>query len=117
MIKMPNTKARFFSVKYSTRIQGALYTPSVCYPLSTGLQTTIEEMAAKDLAKIYPGKVRFVTGVPYPVKTPGTSAAVPQPSSAVVPETEAVVKPAVPEKPGRKSGRNRYGYVPDREFE
>jgi hypothetical protein len=126
MIKMPNTKSRFFSVKYSTRIQGALYIPSVCYPLSTGLQTIIEEMAAKDMARIHTEKVRFVTGIPYPVKKPETGAAASRPSSVSTPDIKSsdAVKQAVKktqaasEKPqGRKSGRNTYTPQVNREFD
>jgi hypothetical protein len=126
MIKMPDTKGKFFSVKYSTKIQGALYIPSVCYPLSTGLQTVIEEMAAKDMARIYTEKVRFVTGIPYPVKKPETGTAALRSSFASTSGTKAgdavkrAVKntPAVPEKPpGRKSGRNTYTSQVNREFD
>jgi hypothetical protein len=126
MIKMPDTKSRFFSVKHSTRIQGALYIPSVCYPLSTGLQTVIEEMAAKDMARIYTEKVRFVTGIPYPVKKRETGAAVPRPSSVSTPDVKDgdAVKQTVkktrtaPEKQqGRKSRRSAYTSRVDREFD
>jgi hypothetical protein len=88
MLKMPDTTARYFSVKHSTRIQGGYYIPSVCYPLSQGLQAVVEEMAAKDLAKTYPEKVRFVTGVAYPVKKPETDVGGFRPSSASLPKTE-----------------------------
>jgi hypothetical protein len=126
MIKMPDTKGKFFSVKYSTRIQGALYIPSVCYPLSTGLQTIIEEMASNDMARIYTEKVRFVTGIPYPVKKPETGMAALQPSVVSTPDIKAgdTVKQAVkktqaaPEKQqGRKSGRNTYTSQVNREFD
>jgi hypothetical protein len=126
MIKMPDTKGKFFSVKYSTRIQGAFYIPSVCYPLSTGLQTIIEEMAADDMARIYTEKVRFVTGIPYPVKKPETGTAASRPSSVPTPDIkagdavkQAIKKPqAAPEKQqGRKSGRNTYTSQVNREFD
>jgi hypothetical protein len=125
MLKMPETKGKYFSVKYSTKIQGAHYIPSVCYPLSSGLQTIIEEMAAKDMAKIYPEKVRFVTGVPYPVKKPETSTAAVQPSSVSIPKvkTGSMTQPDTnkspdgPGKPGRKSGRSGYITQKEREFD
>lgn len=90
------------------------YIPSVCYPLSQGLQPVIEEMAAKDMARVYPEKVRFVTGVPYPVKKPEAGAAALQPSSASVTEAKAggALKPDTRKtssalgKVGRKPGRN-----------
>jgi hypothetical protein len=108
MLKMPDTKARFFSVKHSTKIQGAHYTPSVCYPLSQGLQAVIEEMAAKDIAKIYLEKVRFVTGVPYPVKKPETGTGAFRPSSVSAPEAEtgSAVKPGT-----KKSSASDYALL------
>jgi hypothetical protein len=88
MLKTPDTRSRYFSVKHSTNIQGARYIPSVCYPLSQGLRAAVEAMAAKDLAKIYPEKVRFVTGVAYPVKKPETGVGALRPSSASTLEAE-----------------------------
>jgi hypothetical protein len=125
MLKMPDTKGKYFSVKYSTKIQGTLYIPSVCYPLPFGLQGAVEEMEKEGMAKIYTEKVRFVTGVPYPVRKPVTAAAAPHPSSASVPEAKAgdelkqtVKQPsASPDKPGRKSGRNGYTAQVNREFD
>jgi hypothetical protein len=125
MIRMPDTKAKYFSVKNSTTIQGMHYTPSVCYPLSQGLQAVIEEMAAKDMARIYPEKVRFVTGVPYPVKKPETGAAVSRSSSVPVSKakTDSTVKLSAQKlssaagKLSRKSGRSAYTSQTDREFD
>jgi hypothetical protein len=125
MLKMPNTKAKFFSVKNSTKIQGVHYIPSVCYPLTQGLQTVVEEMAAQDMARIYPEKVRFVTGVPYPVKKPETSAAVPQSSSvsASKVKTGSAAQPDAKKGPGGsgnpllKYGRSGYITRKGREFE
>jgi hypothetical protein len=118
MLKMPDTKSKYFSVKYSTRIQGAHYAPSVCYPLPTGLQVVIEEMAAKGMARIYAEKVRFVTGVPYPVKKPETGALA-SPSAPAPEATAGGVKnpAAVPEKPGRKSGKGAFTARANREFD
>jgi hypothetical protein len=95
MLKMPDTKTKYFSVKYSTKIQGVHYTPSVCYPLPQDLRAAIEEMAARDMAKMYPEKVRFVTGVAYPVKKPETGVGGFRPSSVSLPKTEvdSAVKP------------------------
>jgi hypothetical protein len=121
MLKMPDTKVRYFSVTHSTKIQGVRYTPSVCYPLSPGLQAAVEEMAACGMARIYADKVRFVTGAAYPVKKPETGTAAPQPASA--PEARAGVQtavkksPAAAEKPGRKSGRGAYTAQTGREFD
>jgi hypothetical protein len=121
MVKMPDTRGKFFSVTHSTRIQGAHYIPSVCYPLSSGLQAVIEEMAAKDMAKIYTGKVRFVTGVPYPVKKPETSAtepsSVPKPQAKAGAQPDAKKHPAASERPGRRSGRSAFTSQTNREFD
>jgi hypothetical protein len=67
MLNMPDTKVRFFSVTNSTLIQGVRFIPSVCYQLTASIQDAVNEMAAKGVARIYPEKVRFVTGVPYPI--------------------------------------------------
>jgi hypothetical protein len=123
MIKMPDTKSKFFSVRYSVTIQGTRYVPSVCYPLTSSLQAAVEEMAAKDMAKVYLEKVRFVTGVPYPAGKHETGAA--RASSVPAPEVKAdsAVKqtgkklPAAPEKPGRKSRRSAYASQAGREFD
>jgi hypothetical protein len=125
MLKMPNTRSKYFSVKYGTKIQGMLYIPSVCYPLPSGLQTVIEDMAVDGLARIYTEKVRFVTGVPYPVKKPETGTVALRPPSVSAPEIKAgdalkqAVKkpPAAPEKSGRKSGRSSYAAQVNREFD
>jgi hypothetical protein len=123
MLKMPDAKMKYFSVKHSTKIQGVRYTPSVCYPLAQDLRAVIEKMASEDTARIYPEKVRFVTGAPYPVKKPETRA--PQPSSAPAAgvKTAAAGKPAAPitsaalGKLGRKPGKNAGAPPPDREFD
>jgi hypothetical protein len=117
MLNMPDTRGKYFSVKHSTKIQGVNHIPSVCYPLPSSLQATIEAMAAKGLARIYTEKVRFVTGVPYPVKKPETPAT--QTSFVSAPEVkfDTTEKPAVPERPGRRSGRGAVAPQGRREFE
>jgi hypothetical protein len=118
MLKMPDIKAKFFSVKHSTKIQGVHYIPSVCYPLPSELQAVVKEMAAKDMARMYPEKVRFVTGVPYPVRKPAAGAAAPEPSSA-----SGTVKPVVQGPPvmagktGQKLGRKGSAAQAGREFD
>jgi hypothetical protein len=81
-------------------------------------------MAAKGIARIYTEKVRFVTGVPYPVKKPETGTAASLPSSVSAPgvKTGDAVKPAAKkplaaaEKPGRKMGRNAFTAQTGRKF-
>jgi hypothetical protein len=97
MINMPESKGKFFSVKFSTTIRGVRYTPSVCYKLTSDLQPVIEGIAKGDnpLARIYPEEVRFVTGVAYPVsKKEKASEAVPQTSSSVSTARDKTVVPA-----------------------
>ena len=103
MIKTPETKGRFFSVKFGTVICGVRYVPSVCYRLTSGLQQAVEEMAKGDnpLARIYPEEVRFVSGVVCPVKKPETAKAPPQSSS--------VPADSVERKKPVKSGTKRTG--------
>jgi hypothetical protein len=106
MIKMPDTKGNFFSVKHSTTIRGAKHTPSVCYKLTSDLQSTVEEMAKGDnpLAHIYPEEVRFVTGVPYPVKKPVAAPSSSVPASKGKPASPA---PAQVAAVAGKSGSKR----------
>jgi hypothetical protein len=112
MLKMPDTKAKFFSVTHSTKIYGVQYVPSVCYALPSNLQNVIAEMEGKGLARTYTERVRFVTGVPYPVKKPGASPVV-RMSFASTSDSDAVSaeKPTARKssatigKLGRKPGR------------
>jgi hypothetical protein len=108
MLKMPETKAKFFSVKYSVAIQGVRYIPSICYPLPQGLSSVIEELASKDMAKIYAEEVRFVTGVPYPVRKPEAV----RTSSVPTPKSQAAAK-----KPGRRAGKGALAAQANREFD
>jgi hypothetical protein len=118
MLKMPDTRGKYFSVKHSTKIQGAHYIPSVCYPLSLGLQAVVEKMAAEDTAKIYTEKVRFVTGVPYPARKPETSVAAQEEKAGTAVRPAAAKPPAAAAgKPGRKSGRSAYMPQTGREFD
>ena len=64
MLKTPETKGKFFAVKFSTVIQGMRHVPAVCYPVPAELQSAVDEMAAKGLARVFSEKVRFVTGSP-----------------------------------------------------
>ena len=68
MLRTTESGGLFFSVTYTTSIGGVNHFPSVCYRLSGDLRPTVEGMVKEGLAKIYDGEVRFVSGVPYPVK-------------------------------------------------
>jgi hypothetical protein len=107
MTKMTDTKGRYFSVKYSMKIQGVRYIPAVCYPLPPFLQDVVADMAAKDMATVYTEKMRFVTGVPYPVRKP-EAAVLTQPSSVSAPKVSALTgkTPATTEgRHGKRTGK------------
>jgi hypothetical protein len=108
---MPESQARFFSVKHTTNIGGiGRFIPSVCYRLTQDIKAAVEKMAASGDAKLYNGEVRFVTGVAYPVKPPAS----PQ---GKTPSASPVQATAEPEKAG-KSGRagTRKGSSGQRDF-
>jgi hypothetical protein len=106
---MPETKHKFFSVKHTTRLGVVRYIPAVCYKIPYSLQETIEGMVAQGLARVYTEEVRFVTGVPYPVKKPVTEAAV-RLSSVSAPKAEEKTVPVLPPvKRGRIGGKSRKG--------
>ena len=86
MITMPDTRGKFFSVRFSTTIHGVKYTPAVCYKMTGSLQPVIEDMAKGDnpMARIYPEEVRFVSGAAYPVKKKGREMNVSVPPTTVI---------------------------------
>jgi hypothetical protein len=88
MIQIPDTKPRFFSVKYGVHIDGVRYMPTVCYKLTGGLYDTVKGLEAKGLAKTYTEEMRFVTGTAYPVKKPEAA----QPKSRPITGERASVK-------------------------
>jgi hypothetical protein len=110
MLKIPDTRGKFFSVSRGVAIQGARFNPSICYPLTPLVLPAVERMASEGTAHIYTEKVRFVSGAALPVKKPETGAA----RSAPVPDAKAAgtEKPsgkktsAALGKLGRRSGRD-----------
>lgn len=52
----------FFSVKYSVKIAGKVYTPCVCYALPDVLITTVEKMVKEGRAYTYDHRVAFQNG-------------------------------------------------------
>lgn len=52
----------FFSVKYSVKIAGKVYTPCICYALPETIRPTIEKLAKEGKAYIYEHKVFFQNG-------------------------------------------------------
>lgn len=52
----------FFSVKYSVKIAGKVYTPCVCYALPDVLIPTVEKMVKEGRAYTYDHRVAFQNG-------------------------------------------------------
>ena len=117
---MPEARYKFFSVKHTTRLGAERYIPAVCYKIPYSLQKTIDGMVAQGLARVYAEEVRFITGVPYPVKKPAAEAAV-QLSSVSVPKAEEKDVPARSSvkhgRTGRKSRKGGFTQQTAREFE
>ena len=68
-------KYRYFSVKYAMQINGVPHRPSMCYPIrGAAMEHTVMDLITKGDARGFTEEVRFVTGVPYPVKKPGPAA-------------------------------------------
>jgi hypothetical protein len=71
----------FFSVKRNMTIDGVPYRPAMCYPItSLAMERAVLDLIAKGEARGFAEEVRFVTGVPYPVK----KTAPPAPAAAKV---------------------------------
>jgi hypothetical protein len=107
-------------VKHTTKLGAERYIPAVCYKIPYSLQETIEGMVAQGLARVFAEEVRFVTGVPYPLKKPVTEAAA-RPSSVPALKAEENSVPDLPSvKRGRIRGKSRKGgftQQTSREFE
>ena len=65
---MANEEKRYFSTKFTVKMFGSRYIPSVCYPIDNHIRATVERLAKEGEAHLYPEKVRFVSGKPIPVK-------------------------------------------------
>jgi len=61
---------KYFSTKFTVKMMGMRYIPSVCYKLDEIIAPTIEKLVEAGEAHTYPEKVRFVNGVAMPVKKP-----------------------------------------------
>jgi hypothetical protein len=125
MLKTPDARGKFFSVSKGVSIQGTKFNPAICYPLTDVLRPVIEKLEAAGMARTYTEKMRFVSGVAYPVRKPETGSAAKQTSSASRSEVKpgATVKPVVKkstsptDKTGRKSGRSAFTSQTSREFD
>jgi len=59
---------KYFSTKYTIKMMGARFIPSVCYKLDEIIAPTIEKLVEAGEAHVYSEKVRFVNGVALPIK-------------------------------------------------
>ena len=65
---MADNENKYFSTKFTVKMLGARYIPSVCYPIDDLIRPTIEALAEKGEVRLYPEKVRFVSGKAIPIK-------------------------------------------------
>jgi hypothetical protein len=101
---MAEVRHSFFSVKYTMQIGMGRFIPSVCYRLTQDIQSAVEKLAAEGSARLYAEEVRFISGVPYPVKKPERSKPAAESAAGVVtPGVEAPV--GRPGKAGSRRGR------------
>ena len=61
---------KYFSTKFTVKMMGARYIPSVCCKLDEIIAPAVEKLVEAGEAHTYPEKVRFVNGVAIPVKKP-----------------------------------------------
>jgi hypothetical protein len=68
-------KIAFFSVKVPRRIDGDVYRSAMCYPvIGTAMERIVADLIAKGEARGFAEEVRFINGVPYPIKKPAAPA-------------------------------------------
>jgi hypothetical protein len=124
MLKTPEARGKFFSVSKGVSIQGTKFNPAICYPVTDVLRPAVEKLEEAGVARTYAERMRFISGVAYPVRKPETGIAAGQPSSvpASAVKTGSTVKPAAKKPPaaaktpGRKSGRSAFTAQTGREF-
>jgi len=73
---MSTDKMRYFSTKFTVKMMGNRYIPSVCYPLDDTIEPAVKKLMENDEARMYSEKVRFVNGQPLPIKKKGAFATV-----------------------------------------
>ena len=89
------------------------FIPSVCYRLTHDTQAAVEKLALDGDARLYAEEVRFISGVPHPVKKPGQLKS----TTGFVPEilAQGMEEPGKAGKQG-KTGNKRNGFVGQRDF-
>jgi hypothetical protein len=98
----------YFSVRFTTKMQGSRFIPAVCYKLDDQLQLAVEKLAEQGDARIYPEEVRFVSGEAIPVKKHVSS-------EPVLSSVSAVEAPVVPlGGTGKPASRRSGGTGPSR---
>jgi 2-hydroxychromene-2-carboxylate isomerase len=94
-----NGKYTFFSVRNTVKMDGVPYRPSMCYPIrGAAMERAVMDLIAKGEARGFSEEVRFITGVPYPVKKPEAAA----PAVAKVEGQKLTVPSSAAPRRGRK---------------
>jgi hypothetical protein len=109
IVSTVTNNGKFFSVRYSCVISGQSFRPAVCYRLTGDLQKAVEDMVEKELARIYPSEVRFISGVAYPVQKPSATKAEVPVSNGNTPKVVASASAAPATGQKGKTGGSRKG--------
>jgi hypothetical protein len=94
-------KYTFFSVRYAMKIDGVPYRPSMCYPVrGAAMERAVNELIERGEARGFTEEVRFITGVPHPVRKPAPAGA----AEAKVAGQKLTVPSSASARSGRKKG-------------
>jgi len=63
-------REHFFSVRFTTTMDGVVYRPSMCYPVTPLIADAVASLVRNNQAVAYEREVRFVSGIAYPVNEP-----------------------------------------------
>jgi len=102
---------QYFSTKYVLIILGVRYIPSVCYKLDETIEPTIRELAEKGEVRLYAEKVRFVNGVPIPIKRDAEvigSNAGKESLPSMNAQTEEITEPALRKGKSSRAGKRSF---------
>jgi hypothetical protein len=95
---------QFYSVSRGMKIDGVVRRVSVCYPLTDNVAGTVRKLVESGMARIYNEEMRFVSGVPIPMKRvvpkPQAPAPVIEAAPAQVIESDPVPDPVPESDPG-----------------
>jgi hypothetical protein len=59
---------KYFSLKNSCLINGERFSNGIAYPLKSSLERAVTDLVEKGEARMFDGPVRFVSGVPVPLR-------------------------------------------------